>query len=120
MKSKVVMVLLLLITSLFIAEIAEAQIACFQYSGGVVSCDGPSGNTTIAPLGTPNQGVITEHGHGRNSLTPYTIIPPASSSPRSRDLNESIRPLDRLDRPSYERDSPYTPTYRNPYTPTDR
>ena len=93
MKSKMAMVLLLLVTRLFIAGMAEGQVACFQYSGGVVSCDGPSGNTTIAPLGTPNQDVVTEHGHGRNSLTPYTIIPPASSSPRSRDLNESIRPL---------------------------
>ena len=112
--------LTVLIASLFMAGIAEAQVACFQYSGGMVSCDGPSGNTTIAPLGTPNQGVITEYGRGRNSLTPYTIIPPASSSSRPRDLNESIRPLDRLDRPSYERESPYAPTYQSPYPPTDR
>ena len=111
--------LTVLMVSLFLAGIAEAQVVCFQYAGGVVSCDGPGGNTTLAPLGSPNQGVITQHGQGRNTLTPYTIIPPVSSSPRSRDLNESIRPLDPLDRPSYERASPYATSYLSPSAPTD-
>lgn len=67
--------LTVLIASLFMAGIAEAQVACFQYSGGVVSCDGPSGNTTIAPL-TQNRGVITE-------VMPIRLTPVLRENPRS-------------------------------------
>lgn len=70
---------------------AFAQVACFNYPGGIVSCDGPSGNTTINPL-SPTQGVITQHGHGRNSLEPYTIINPTPSGPR-RESDYSLTPL---------------------------
>ena len=64
---------------LFLPSSAWSQIACFNY-GSIVSCDGPSGNTTIAPLSS-SQGIITQHGNGRSTLEPYTIIP-APEEPR--------------------------------------
>lgn len=70
---------------------AFAQVACFSYAGGVLSCDGPSGNTTITPLGN-NSGVITQHGQGHNSLEPYTIITPTPSRP-SQESDYSLTPL---------------------------
>lgn len=66
--------LIILMALLLLYSPAFAQVACFDY-GSMLSCDGPAGNTTIAQL-TDRQGVITQHGHGRNTLEPYTIIAP--------------------------------------------
>jgi hypothetical protein len=77
--------------------IAFSQLNCFQYAGGVISCDSRQGNTTIAPLGG-NSGVITQHGHGRNSLQPYTIMP--SQWDRYMEREQSSGRSD-LDRPVY-------------------
>jgi hypothetical protein len=82
---------------LFIPDTAQPQVGCFAYSGGVLSCDGPSGNTTITPL-SPTQGVIRSDRYGTE---PYTILPPSSSAPSRRDESFSsapIEPLERIDR----------------------
>lgn len=79
---------------LFIPPVASAQISCFTYYGGVLSCDSSSSNTTIAPFGDSGQGVITEYGSGRNTLEPYTIITPQPRSTRSsRGYNLDLQPL---------------------------
>jgi hypothetical protein len=33
-----------------IPGIAKSQVSCFGYGSGIVSCDGPRGNTTIVPF----------------------------------------------------------------------
>lgn len=80
---------LLLLVFLLIPVVSDGQVNCFQYPGGVLSCDGPSGNTTIQQF-SPGAGVITQHGRGNNSLSPYTITPAPAPS---RDLNRAIVPL---------------------------
>jgi|GEM_PF-2938734 len=59
----------------------SAQITCFSYPGGMVSCDGPRAlqNTTQIPL-SPNQGVIMDD---RGNLEPYTLIPSQPQRPPS-------------------------------------
>ena len=56
---------------LFVPGIAHLQTVCFNYSGGMISCDSSRGNTTIVPFSSTG-GVIT-HDHP-NSLEPYNII----------------------------------------------
>ena len=66
---------------LFAPNTAYLQVTCFSYAGGVLSCDGPRGNTTITPL-SPSQGVILSDRYG---MEPYTIMPPSSSAPSRPD-----------------------------------
>lgn len=73
---------------------AMGQVACFNY-GSIVSCDGPRGNTMIAPL-SPSQGIISGSREGQSYLEPYTVIP---STPRHDSFSSHpIEPLNRLDR----------------------
>jgi hypothetical protein len=83
-------------------SLSHSQIACFNY-GSMLSCDGPSGNTTIAPL-SRSQGIISGDRYGESYLEPYTIMPPSSrDNYSSRDSFSStpiepLQDLDRLDR----------------------
>ena len=83
-----------LVMFLFIPDTAQPQVGCFAYAGGVLSCDGPRGNTTITPL-SPSQGVIRSDGYGTE---PYTILPPSSSTLSRRDDSFSSRPIEPLNR----------------------
>ena len=89
----------LLAMFLFIPSVAMPQVSCFAYGSGpgsLLSCDGPRGNTTIAPL-SKNQGIIQGDRDGQSFMEPYTIFP---SSPRRDESFSSrpIEPLNRLDR----------------------
>ena len=77
---------------LFTPDTAYLQVTCFSYAGGVLSCDGPHGNTTITPL-SPSQGVIQSDRYGTE---PYTILPPSSSAPSRRDDSFSSHPIEPL------------------------
>ena len=95
---------LLLLTLLFVPTISESQTVCFQYAGGVISCDrGEGRNTTQVPF-TKDSGIITTE----KSLEPYTLFPPGDSSP-SRPLDRAIRPLDPLPSLDFKsrRDDPF-------------
>jgi hypothetical protein len=70
----------------------------------IISCDGPRGNTTIAPL-SRSQGVLQGDRDGESYLEPYTLIPPSSSRDSfgfrdsfSSRPTEPLRRLDRVDR----------------------
>jgi hypothetical protein len=86
--------LLVLVSLLCPAVIANSQTVCFEYAGGVISCDrGDGRSSTRVPL-SRNQGVIqTEKG-----IEPYTIFqaPSTRDSFSSRPIEplEPLRPLD--------------------------
>jgi hypothetical protein len=82
--------LLLFIVMLFVPVLAESQVACFQYSS-MVSCDGPGGNTTTAPL-SRNSGIITQRNSSGSSMEPYTIIG------QDRHRSGGIEPLPQIER----------------------
>lgn len=89
---------------LFIPPVASAQISCFTYYGGVLSCDSSIGNTTITPL-NDRSGVITQYGNGRNTLEPYTVIGAPREEPRDRHRNPYSSPsyaLPNLEMPGLE------------------
>lgn len=88
---------------------SEAGINCFAYPGGVLSCDGDNGNTTIQQF-SPTQGVITQSGRGNNAMTPYTITPAPAPS---RDLNRTIEPLGLLPSTLYQNTIPAYDTTPN-------
>lgn len=67
--------IILVIVSLFMTGIAEAQISCAQYSNSFY-CIGPNGNTSQTDLGN-GMGVISDD---RGNVTPYAILPPSRSS----------------------------------------
>lgn len=51
--------LLILVPFLCLPAIGQSQTVCFQYAGGVISCDrGEGRNTTQVPL-TRDSGIIT-------------------------------------------------------------
>lgn len=51
--------LLILVPLLCLPAIGQSQTVCFQYAGGVISCDrGEGRNTTQVPL-TRDSGIIT-------------------------------------------------------------
>jgi hypothetical protein len=85
---------LLLLTLLLVPTISESQTVCFEYSGGVISCDREdSRSSTQVPL-SRNQGVI----QSERGIEPYTLFP-APSTPesfRSRPI-EPLEPLPSLD-----------------------
>jgi hypothetical protein len=89
--------LLVLVSLLCLPVIADSQTMCFEYAGGVISCDrGDGRSSTQVPL-SGNQGVIqTEKG-----IEPYTLFPAPSTrdSFRSRPI-EPLEPLRSLDLPS--------------------
>lgn len=97
--------LIALLIALGIPSGAMGQTTCFQFSP-MLSCDGPSGNTTITPLGRTG-GVITQDGYGYSSLEPYTIIgAPDRRERRGYNLDlEPLKPLPTLRRQDY--DDPY-------------
>lgn len=69
--------LLILLASLLLAVVAEAQVSCVQI-GQFLSCDGPRGrNTTQLDLGN-GMGVITDQG---GNVEPYAILPPKTTRP---------------------------------------
>ena len=82
--------LLILGVLLLLPTVSDSQTTCFRYQGGIISCDSERGNITQVPF-TKDSGIITTE----KSLEPYTIFPPADSSP-SRPLDRAIRPLDPL------------------------
>lgn len=45
--------------STLLAGVAEAQITCFQYGGGMISCDGPNGLYSLQQEFSPGMGVIS-------------------------------------------------------------
>ena len=69
--------------SWLLAGSAEAQVTCFAYPGGGVSCTGPNGQHFLQQEFGSGMGVIS----GRNSydsssyMEPYAIIPPPVSRP---------------------------------------
>lgn len=82
------MYLLIALILLALPSAVLSQVRCFDY-GGMVSCDGPSGNTLITPF-SPGNGVIMQRGEWGSSITPYTVF----EAPRvNRDLNKAIAPL---------------------------
>jgi hypothetical protein len=89
--------LLILLPLLCLPVIAHSQTVCFEYAGGVISCDrGDGRSSTQVPL-SRNQGVLqTEKG-----IEPYTLFPAPSTreSFRSRPI-EPLEPLRSLDLPS--------------------
>ena len=89
--------LIVLLASMAMSIPAYSQIACFQYPGGVTSCDGPrGGNTTIVPL-SRTQGIITQQNSSGSTMDPYSIM-----GQDNRRSSGGIEPLDRLERlPSY-------------------
>jgi len=90
--------LLILIPLLCLPAIADSQTMCFEYAGGVLSCDRADGRySTQVPL-SRNQGVLqTEKG-----IEPYTLFPAPSTRDafRSRPIEplEPLRSLDSLSR----------------------
>ena len=86
--------LLILIPLLCLPAIADSQTVCFEYAGGVISCDrGDSQYSTQVPL-SRNQGVI----QSERGVEPYTLFPAPSTreSFRSRPI-EPLEPLRSLD-----------------------
>jgi hypothetical protein len=72
--------LLVLLASMLVAGVAQAQVTCTQI-GQFLSCDGPRGqNSTQLDLGN-GMGVISgQSGYGAPSyMEPYAVIPPPSS-----------------------------------------
>ena len=62
----------LLIASIVLPSITMAQMTCFQYSGGVISCDGANlSNRTVVPFSNRG-GIITDE---RGRIEPYAILP---------------------------------------------
>jgi hypothetical protein len=91
-KEDVMKKLLILIPLLCLPAIGDSQTVCFEYSGGVISCDRAEYSTQV-PLNR-NQGVIqTEKG-----IEPYTLFPAPSTLDtfRSRPI-EPLEPLRSLD-----------------------
>lgn len=88
-------ILLVLLAFTAMSAPAYSQISCFQYAGGVTSCDTPRGNTTITEL-SPGQGIITQQGRHGSTIEPYTII----GQDRERRSGYSSTPFLGLDRPS--------------------
>jgi hypothetical protein len=85
---------LLFLTLLLVPTISESQTVCFQYAGGVLSCDrGDGRSSTQVPL-SRNQGVI----ESERGIEPYTLFPAPSTrdSFRSRPI-EPLEPLRSLD-----------------------
>lgn len=90
--------LIVLLASMAMSIPAYSQISCFQYPGGITSCDGPSGNTTITEF-SRGQGIITQQGrNGSSSMQPYSIIG-QDNNRRSSSSSERLPELERL--PSY-------------------
>jgi hypothetical protein len=94
MKEVAIKRLLVLVTLLCLPTFAKSQTVCFEYAGGVISCDrGDSRYSTQLPL-SRNQGVLqTDKG-----IEPYTLLPAPSTreSFRSRPI-EPLEPLSSLD-----------------------
>jgi hypothetical protein len=82
--------LLVLVSLLCLPVIADSQTMCFEYAGGVISCDrGDGRSSTQVPL-SRNQGVLqTEKG-----MEPYTLFP--APSPRDSFRSRPIEPLEPL------------------------
>lgn len=92
--------IMLLIWLLFFAS-AEAQVTCFSYAGGMVSCNTPNGITRQQDLGS-GMGVFTDE---RGNITPYAVIPPPSTSrPRASERPSLYEPSSR-DQDPYRRES---------------
>jgi hypothetical protein len=92
---KILILSLLFLTAMTMP--ADAQVTCFTYPSGMVSCDSPSGNTIQQDFGN-SQGVILGP---RGEVTPYAIIPPPSTQPpRASErpyLHEQQRPSNYFD-----------------------
>lgn len=92
---KILILSLLLLTAMTMP--AGAQVTCFTYSNGLISCDSPSGNTIQQDFGN-GRGVILGP---RGEVTPYATIPsPSARSPRASErpyLHEQQRPSNYFD-----------------------
>ena len=68
------LLLFIVMLSVSVPAIADAQIFCSQLGGGTTVCDSASGSTSITEL-SPGMGIITRQGRdGSSSMDPYTII----------------------------------------------
>lgn len=104
--------------ALVLPNLSRSQIACFNY-GSMLSCDGPRGNTIIAPLG-PSGGVIHGDRDGRSFMEPYTVFPP-SSSREAFSSSGSLFVSPDVARDSYTSGSrPYESSARDSYTSGSR
>lgn len=64
-----------------LAAPAFAQVTCFNYAGGMVSCVGPHGSTrTLVPFSGSGgrSGIMTDE---RGRMEPYNILPSQPSRP---------------------------------------
>lgn len=112
--------LLILLISLFLAGVAEAQITCFQ-AGGMVSCSGPNGMHSLQQELAPGQGVISgQRQYGAPSyMEPYTVLPPPSTLnpfsvappafPQMPAFNQPAQPSTPMFLPGLEPLGTYTP-----------
>jgi hypothetical protein len=86
--------LLILFPLLCVPSIGESQTVCFEYAGGVISCDRSDGRYSTQVPFTNRSGIIdTENG-----IEPYTLFPAPSTRDafRSRPI-EPLEPLPSLD-----------------------
>lgn len=98
--------------SWLLAGSAEAQVICFAYPGGGVSCSGPNGQHSLQQELGSGMGVISgQSSYGSPSyMESYAIIPPPVSRPSgslptpqapSFQPGRGVEALYGLDRPLY-------------------
>lgn len=80
--------ILWLIVFIALTATAEAQVTCFTYSNGMVSCNTPTGTTSQIPFGSSGGWMQGADGEGQ----PYTIMPPLTTSQNSQ-LLAPMQPL---------------------------
>jgi hypothetical protein len=85
-----IMLLVGAILSWLVLGASHAQVSCFSYPGGVVSCDGPRGQHTEQWEMSPGQGMLYDQ---RGNVQPYAVFPtpPSALSPTRPGLGAPYR-----------------------------